>query len=284
MKLVGIVTVFYPDVDVLVCNIRTYVEGVNHLIVYDNTPSGAELSPLSLAFGDKITIIRNHRNDFLAIPYNLAIDFAERNSFTHILTMDQDSSFKGDDFSKYLSFIKNFHDGLEDRIGCFAVNIGNKRVRSDKDFEEKRVVISSGSILSLNILQRLPYKGRFREDFAIDALDTDLSLRMIEAGYRIVQYNCITLVHNLGHSVTKYGIRLMNYSATRTYYLVRNTLFTISRYRKIYPGDSLRFFFKTCLFFRFITLFLEDDALKKYKAFILGIYHFLIGRTGVVYR
>jgi rhamnosyltransferase len=125
MKIVAIVTSYYPDAKNLEYNIKSYLPWIDRLIIWENTP--AEKSIIKQLIdrfqNDKIEVRTTGKNEFLAFPFDETIRWAQKQGYTHLLTMDQDSYFKEDSFGQFIERIKTFND---DSVGIFAPTTSRK--------------------------------------------------------------------------------------------------------------------------------------------------------------
>ena len=215
MKLLGIVVLFNPDENVW-DNIRTYIDGVDELILWLNSP----IEPIPL-LNNKQIIMGNGENVGIGKALNEAISYAMKNNYTHLLTMDQDSSFMDNSFFLYKESILN----CKDNFGCFSPEIYDD-YSNDLAINEIDTIpfsITSGSIYKVDLFRKT---GLFIEDFFIDAIDIEFSFRMRKYGERIGRVKRGKLKHCLGNRICVpflWGkLVSLNYSPIRTYYMIRN--------------------------------------------------------------
>ena len=86
----------------------------------------------------------------------------------------------------------------------------------------------------------LAAEGCYREDLFIDYVDYEFCLRLASRGWRIACCESAVLYHDPGNAkqLSILGIRkvtVSNYSPLRKYYLMRNGIWTIRKYRSVYP-------------------------------------------------
>lgn len=274
-KLCAIVSSYFPNLEELEENIKSYLPAVDKLIIWENTPESesciAELT--QKLNSSKIEIRTTGKNEFLAKPFNLSIKWAKENDYSHILLMDQDSRFAENHFNNYLRLIQKCED---DKIVIFSPRRDDRHGQATGMVEIPHA-ITSGSIFSTKIFDET---GMFREDFLIDAVDTEFCYRVRKNGYKVVCFIDIFLFHKIGYSIKKMGLAVQNYSAQRTYYIIRNHTITFRSFPKQTPKDEKFLFYKYKIFYRSAKIFLEKSPLKKIKAIIWGLFHGYSGRTG----
>ncbi len=276
MKLLGVVVLYYPDED-LKDNILSYLPYLDELIIWENTPveDRKDVQIRKSECSTKITCLSLGRNVGIGKALNEAVNYGIRNGYSHILTMDQDSRFP--DFDSYKQEVMKLED--DNSVAAFSVSFYEVMTFLPEKYIEVETCITSGSIHPLQIFQKT---GTFRDDFFIDAIDTEFSFRVRRKGYKLIRYNQILMEHRLGENIVTpflWGrLETPNYSAHRTYYLVRNTLLLI----KMYPEYKQPFtHFKNIFYWRTLNIiFVEKDKLAKFRAMVKGIYHACIKKTG----
>jgi rhamnosyltransferase len=274
MKVLGIVVLYYPDADI-VSNIRSYLDAVDKLIVWDNTPV---CSFINFPKDPKIIQMGNAENAGIGKALNEAVGYAEANGFTHLLTMDQDSYFENDSCKTYLAIVENAK-----QKAIFSPNyIVRKEAfyTSSELFLEVETSMTSGSLYPLSVFEET---GRFREDFFIDLVDSEFSLRAKQKGIPTLAIPSIRLIHGLGYQKKKHKFLWKvffpnEYSPIRSYYIVRNGIIA----KKLYPEAE---YFKGHLFYwfykrMFFVLCYEENKWEKWKALICGYIHGKMGKTG----
>lgn len=273
MKLLGLVVLFNPDRDVW-DNIRTYIDGVDELILWLNSP----IEPIPVLSSKQI-IMGDGENVGIGKALNEAVLYAVNNNFTHLLTMDQDSSF--DDIFAYKDAIRAYS---KDDVGCFCpyLNCENvqEHIKNEEKYREVKDTITSGSIYPVSIFDKI---GLFREDFFIDAIDIEFCNRIRLFGFKVLKIADVFLNHKLGNKRTFkwfiFRFQNINYPPIRIYYILRNHIIT----NKMYPVFSDSFgFYQYFVFRRFCQILLyEPNKGKKLKAMFYGLLHGWKGKTGV---
>lgn len=274
MKLLGVVILYYPDKEQVMLNIASYLDEVDALLIWDNTPP-ADRRVLDFGRQQENKIIRRdkERNVGLGFPLNEAVRYGTENGFTHLLTMDQDSWFDPGEMRKYKNKVLETGGG---NLACYGVVI-EKEDLSDL-VEDRDVNITSGSIFPLAIFRKV---GMFRDNFFIDAIDNEFCCRLKLYGYRVVRIGSVFMHHTLGYVTTEpflWGkLFLLNYSPMRTYYIIRNHI----QVQRLYPDYRPLNFVRDQLVFRLMAIvFKENRKWKKLYAMLMGLIHGFTGRTG----
>lgn len=265
MKLCAIVITYYPNIDEVKSNIYKYITHVDHLIIWNNTPS-SDLKKHEIrlpAYADKVTFMSTGKNEGIGYAINRAIEYSIENNYTHLLTMDQDSEW--DNFEDFLTEANN----KSHEYYIIAPNINNLYPRQKLYLEISS--ITSGTIYNLSIIKKI---GPFNERFFIDAVDEEFGFRAYSHGYPTAILGLVNLKQKFGVQKNFFSKQITEYNAFRTYYIVRNHLWIW----RLYP--SLRSFhlFKVFIFDktikRVVTILLaEDNKRKKLLALLKGIKH-----------
>ena len=279
MNIAGVVILYHPDIQLLSENIKTYVQGVKQLYVYDNsetkTPGIEEaLSKLH----PSIQYYYFNANEGIAKRLNRAVEDAAKNNYDYLLTMDQDSSFKEGDFEKYKLQIQS---AAYTNVAQFGVNCQPNLTIPKEQPEEALTLITSGSILNVSLIERV---GVFNEDLFIDFVDAEFSYRVIQNGHINLMFSNIILNHTLGKLIE--GRSLANFKKTlrithspiRVYYIIRNGLYLLFKAKglnAIMKKDVLR-----CIKILKNDLIYNPELVSVYKNLFSGIFAFLSNKKG----
>ncbi|MBP1638600.1 MAG: glycosyltransferase [Bacteroidetes bacterium] len=269
MKIVAIVVLYNPNIEIIKRNINSYLPWIDHLIVWENTPEEKSVLRDIETLSVKIELRSNGRNDYLASPFNHCIQWARENDYDYILTMDQDSCFEANHFAKYRDRVASCNDNS---VAIFAPSTNRCLVQNSTTiYVEQGSVYSSGAIYKRQLFDCI---GGFRDDLAIYCLDTEICMRARKHGYRIVMFPNVFMEHSEGYKTKGIlGITINNYSAQSTYFYIRNNLLLW----KIYPHDfTLRTkfnFLKYHVVYRMLKMVFEQDRISKLKAVASGLWN-----------
>jgi rhamnosyltransferase len=143
-----------------------------------------------------------------------------------------------------------------------------------------RTTITSGSLARREALESL---GAFDEGLFIDGVDHDFCLRCRGAGRLVIEARAPVLEHSLGAIVRRRflgrDVPLSNHSATRRYYITRNSLELSVRHFGRDPRWSIRELVHLATSSAVVAL-LEDDRRAKARAMVQGAWHFATRRFG----
>lgn len=276
-KILGIVSVYYADTDQLYRNINSYLPFIDHLLIWINTPLAEnKQEELRSVFDQEKTEIRTTgRNEGLALPFNAAIAEAKEKEYDYLLTMDQDSYFTEQQFELYKEQFLTFN---EKDAGIFSPNI-NGKLGTEKQYYDLHTAISSGSVFPVSVFDLV---GKFDERYFIYMLDIEFCYRIKKKGLAIIGFPQAYMQHEEGYQKNnQLGMKINNYSAQSTYYIIRNTLMTWKLHPEFVTSKEKRYFYQYKIIFRLLKLVFEDEKALKMRAIILGLIHGLTGKSGL---
>lgn len=227
----GVVIIYYPD-EQLAANIRSYLPYLKRLLIIDNTPSQFRAG---IEWPDEYKVMHYHdgENKGIAKRLNDAARQAKNEGCNWLLTMDQDSRF--DNFEHYYNCFIQFAE--KNKISAFGVEYEKEFESKDCNYSDVMQLITSGSIINIDIWERL--KG-FDENLFIDEVDFEYCYRSIATGFRVVKFNNVFLRHTIGRSQQFISVKSLKksnralHSPMRIYYMVRNHLYVKNKYHHLF--------------------------------------------------
>ncbi len=238
MKIAATVILYNPA-EVVLNNIRSYIEIVEKLYLVDNSKIPSTQIIGSIIQSDKVIYIHDGENKGIASRLNQACVLAKNDQFQWLLTMDQDSSFSEGILNNYLSCLDAFED--PQMVSMFGVNYTKKQlVEEECHPTEVNHLITSGSVLNLKLW---PDICKFDENLFIDEVDFEYCLRSVLHGFRIIEFSNIFLDHRLGEVSQHRSFKTIKrtsrvlHSPERLYYITRNFLYIESKYRTSFPEE-----------------------------------------------
>lgn len=272
----GIVT-FNPELDRLKANIASIINQVDEIIIIDN--GSRDATAFEKIVSSKVHVHLNEKNKGIATALNQIMEYAKRNSIKWVITLDQDSIVP----ENYISSAERIMN--KEKVGQIVPLLYESRAKqycylSDKPNGKKiqtvRKSITSAALTNVSVWEKI---GKFDDDLFIDYVDYDYAIRLRMAGYKIIRLNNIVLNHQMGNSVNKYigplRLRVANHSAFRKYYIARNIVIFIRRYKM--KGHLFAEVLRLCKVIA-ITMLFESDKKNKIKAIFSGI------RDGLKYK
>ena len=297
MKVCAGIVLYNPDANRLAENIKAIKPQVDLLVLVDN--ASANIDELQSRFADDDFIwIKNETNRGIAGALNQLIDFADKNGYEWILTLDQDSICVENLIDKLFEVLEieenakraalSEKEALTDRekladerkiamAGPLIMDrgIADADLPPDKtlaDIEDVRFCITSGCLTDVKAVADV---GGFNEWLFIDEVDREICLRLLHRGYRLLRVNTVELKHEYGSkTVTRKllwkEVIYRNYAPIRVYYQTRNLVYMMRKYGREYTP---RLFYRWVrLFFAFSVKFIcERDRIQRLKAFAKGL-------------
>lgn len=283
MTISAVIVIYNPEIPELIRNIRSLITNVDRLILYQNTLVIDELEThpkfKEIPKKGEIVFLGDGTNVGIATALNAGVGWSLENQFTHILTLDQDSHFREGHLARYKDLIKAVS---EKSIGIFGINPnswGRLLFKPERGYKEVSDTITSGSVFPLTVFKD---HGGFEDDLFIDAVDYEYCYRLKTNGLKTVVFTSIILEHKVGNAYkTWLGFKTDNYSAFRTYYIIRNHIIMWKRYKNVFPKKYKINLIKIHIIVRLIKIILgEGNKMKKMCAIVIGAIHGVRGRTG----
>lgn len=272
-KMLGMVTLYNPSLDEAAANIMRYVNDLDELIVWDNTPLDKNLKADILealhAVSDRIVWKGDGENHYIAPAINYAWHYAQKHGFQLILLMDQDSRWE--DFQLFRQQVDECYKENCNRVFCPFIP-ENDTFKIVREIQVKRIFINSGTIIPVSILNSI---GGADEIFELDALDHDLAIRIQKAGYEIVCLTKHILHHQIGHlqRMGPFHIFTHNYNAQRTYSIAKSHILKFRKHWEWLSSAEILETIKVHYIRKFINILLaEPQKMKRMKMFFKGIY------------
>lgn len=264
-----------------------------HLIVVDN---GTKVDNLyineiekELMKEQETHFLKLEKNEGLATAQNKGIKLCTSLSNEFIFFFDQDTILPNNYISIMEKSFLDYEANYNEKLGILAPNYFDRNTKeyaqyaflTDKSYEDRifnnekymevSFVISSGSMMRMSVINEI---GTYIDDFFIDQIDTEYSLRMKKSGYKIIATSEVLLNHTIGDREKKklFGLTIKpnHHSELRKYYIFRNGKVLIDLYGKEYYG------FKVLMYKRFIhdilgILFFEKNKVTKIKSIKKGL-------------
>jgi len=251
------------------------------------------------ARGSKLKALLNERNVGVAAALNQGFSLAIQMGYGYIIALDQDSSpIRGMKIELIKAEQNHPNRGrlavlgpdiVEDILGKPSRYIQPdgfmffERVRCKGEIlRNLSFVITSGSMFNLELYKRI---GPFRDDFFIDAVDTEYCLRARTKGYEISVACNAYLKHHLGN---RQQIEFLGktHSPTfhppyRWYYISRNRIRMFLLYGWRFPHWLFYEIIITITSLSRMLIF-ENQRAIKVKAILLGTWHGLTQKLGEI--
>jgi rhamnosyltransferase len=273
-KMLGVVTLYNPNPEEAVTNIKRYIDDIDALIIWDNSPLEKNLKATFLnelaGSIDKIIWKGNGKNYCIAPVINYALSHSKDYHYDLILLMDDDSRWL--DFQAYRNNAEDLF--LRKGLAVFTPYVqGCDDFLITSDYQKKKLFINSGTILPSELLTII---GSIDEDaFPLDALDHDIALSVTALGFPIVCLTKHKLIHSIGQPQRLGFFHLFtpNYNRFRTYSMTRSHTICYRKHKKLLDKELKEYYFYEILLWKFVRIILaEPDKYGRMKAFLKGLY------------
>ena len=270
MILAGIVT-YNPDVERLIENINSIYDQVYKIAIVDNGSKNIEeIKDVCTRYN--AILIQNGMNLGIARALNEICEIAEQLRCDWFLTLDQDSVVQKGLIQCYASY-ENM-----DNVAMLTCIIKDRNSDRNEEmigsFVDVKLCITSGTLCNTNILRSI---GGFDDSLFIDLVDLDVCQRLILHNYRIIKVNFYGLLHEMGNAenvlLFNRVITLYNENPQRLYYIARNTVVLLKKYKHM-------MYMKLLLINLFKVVILEKNKMSRIPTFFMGVWHGIIGRKG----
>lgn len=250
VRILAVVVTFHPSPDVLRELLGRLTAQVAEVLVVDNGPPHDDDAWNAVrGIGEvlpRVRFVRLGCNRGIAHAFNVGLEVAANEGFSHVLLSDQDSR---PDRRMVVGLLRAEARALA--RGCKVAAVGpvykdeitgitfpvqvkeagrlfyrRKQVCAEQPDVETLSLISSGTLIRTEVLQSV---GGMLDPLFIDYVDVEWCLRAIARGYAVLATHDATMDHRRGDeclSVWFFGWRPFNgYGPTRLYYQFRNFVY-----------------------------------------------------------
>ena len=290
MKSFGLIFVLYEPTGGFLGNLLKMRAACSNVVAVDNSPEeDVRLHEHLRAQG--IDVIYNRNEGGLAGAYNKGADFLLCHQCDVIFLLDQDSEVEAGFFARMMQAAEKLDSDtllIGPKIYEIALNKympvipPGKRFPKPVRIDEQTAgifptlcIISSGSAISAQAYRKL---GAFRNDYFIEYVDVEYSLRARSRNVPVYMNTAVTLRQSNGRIERRGKSFTTNHSAWRRYYIARNSVHCLRAYRSICGLHWL----SGLMVLRDANRVLRFDShkLKKIFAIALGYVDGILGRLG----
>lgn len=259
--------------------VAALISQVAQVYVVDNGSDSHSRDQLrNLSCSPNVTVEYLGRNYGVAAALNRGIRRARSGGFEWLLTMDQDSCLHAGAVERMLQCAKSTE-------GDCVVTTRTETDRTSKGecVSEAPFAITSGNLVPVRLFD---VTGDYEEALFIDGVDIDFSMRLRNAGVKILRPTAAVMTHRLGEEDkikhrSRIGLRKFHtiHSPVRRYYLVRNHCWLIRRHGARHPAFMLRL--SIALFLSIMSLLLYGPRRRKSMIYMTrGLADGVLGRWG----
>lgn len=291
MKTFGLIFVIYQPSEAFLNNLVKARWACPNVVSVDNSPDANVQLHESLRAQD-IHVIFNRNRGGLAGAYNRGAEVLLARNCDVIFLLDQDTEIDTSFFEKmmetasgldtdtFLMGPKIYEINLKK---CMPVFPPEKRFPMPVHIDDQRTglfptlcIISSGSAISAAAYRML---GPFREDYFIECVDVEYSLRAASRGVPVLMNAAVSIRQTTGQIERHGKLFTTNHAAWRRYYGARNAAHCLRLYK-----DRWRLHWLAgplVLHWMFCALLFDSDKLRKVTAIACGYLDGMLGRLGL---
>ena len=249
----AVIVSYNPD-GIIIKNVNALLPQVDRCFVVDNGSAGNEVIQKLKTMSNVVVKCLGY-NTGIAHALNEGLDYCVANNYPLILTMDQDTVLNPDCATNLLVAMEKYD--------AYSVGI-NWDSTTGKD-EEVNYLITSGNLVNVTAAKNI---GGFDEKLFIDSVDFDFSLRLKDAGFKIIKVASAGAKHNLGEE-QKTGY--LTHSVQRYYYIYRNHFYITHKHWKKHKVFCIKKWVALIIDYGKIILF--DREKKEKQATLKRSYH-----------
>ena len=281
-RIAAVVTAYHPD-ERLLAVVDATLTSCEEVVVVDNTPGDAA-SQAEKIDDPRVQVVRSGSNRGLAGALNTGIRRISP-EIEAVLFLDQDSVLEHDVIQALAAHLGDPTIGIatpapwDEAHGRFYETFSGRH----GDVSDRVFAITSGMMVRRALLDVV---GDFREEFFVDYVDLEYSLRIRRTGARIVQDKRLKLPHSIGerrrHNILIGKILVTHHPAWRHYWEMRNGLITIREQARHYPGwavTALLFLGRSAV----LASLFEDQRWSHVKAASRGVRDAVTGGVSTKY-
>lgn len=284
MKVYSIIVCFNPNVDQLIKLCSDLINQKSNVVLVDNSLD----SSLKGILNNNIELIELGDNLGIAKAQNIGIQFAIKHNADIFIFFDQDSEIENGFLESLISPL-NLSEPLVTTPVFFDKRDGfrfpsyrftkfgllKKVIDTNGDYNVD-VIISSGSATNRKTIELV---GLMNEDYFIDFVDTEWSLRCKSKNVPIKVISNAKMIHAIGEkSIDLKIFRLFVHSPTRTYYKVRNSFLFFNNKNVPYLLGVKEIV--SALIHNFIIFFIVSNKIQYIKNYFGAIVDGIKGKKG----
>lgn len=296
MAQVTAVVVTYQPGAALAQLVKAIAPQVHDVLVIDNGSSAERREAIAALAGGRVEPVFLGANLGVGRAHNVGIGRARERGASHVLLLDQDSQPEASMVERLLAAEGRLLAGgepvgavgpvyFDERVGkawpFYAMTrfgVAGRPCREGGEALRCDFLITSGMLVRLSVLEAV---GAMNEEYFIEHIDTEWSLRARRDGYRLFGVCGARMNHTLGDAVLRVplsGRRVQIYRPERHYYLFRNAVRLARSGYAPFPWllNEIRRLLLRLVFF---PLFVAPRA-RRLELMLLGLWHGVLGRGG----
>lgn len=268
------VVVSFNGLNKTLLTVKSLMGNVGHILIVDNGSDEESIALLESFDDSSVSVLLLKENKGIGFALNIGVEVARANGYHWLLTMDQDSLIDPGMIKAYQAAIQNNQD-----LECLTPNIDALGPVEESTYVN--YAITSGNLVRVSVFDDV---GLYDEQFFIDYVDFEFSLRYRKHGGRIYCVQNAQMKHQLGdisNCQKVSSIFYTSHSPLRRYYMFRNHLYLLERYFLSFPILMTKL--TTALLFLFALLIVNDEEPRiSYSYIFRGVVHYFLRIRGEI--
>lgn len=281
--------VYQPNLNALATTLAALTPQVQAVVVVDNTPNASGLERLCRECGVRYLAMQDNSGTGAAM--NRVWSLVNEQHADGLVCFDQDSTCGPGLVERLRANWNALHSAgqcpgavgpiwRDQRNGTLMTTLTprgwTRRPVDRAATTEVDHLITSGCLIPRTVFEHV---GPYNEDFFLDCVDIEWSLRARDRGYRLFVVRAAELGHTIGDGVVHLGGKsLMVHSPIRTYLMVRNH---VALWKTPWISNAWRLRDMAWVFARSgALLVLAPQKTNRLAAIFRGLWHGMIGKTG----
>jgi rhamnosyltransferase len=258
---------YYPNVEEVTNNILQFIDCIDQLIIWQNTPLSDQENYRIKNFecNQKVIYMGEGKNMGIAYALNRAINMMNNTSnYTHLLAMDQDST--------WINF-KDYREAINclPKHSIYSPNINNE-LQEDFELAKVKTCITSGALFPIDVLKII---GKFNEIYSVDCVDYDFSFKAGKHGVNIYKLPVCKMNQLYGEQLKSrcFNIETNRYSSKRLFFIARNHILLWKDYPDQIDAHFKIMILRSYIFGKIVKVILvEDNKVKKIASILYGFF------------
>ena len=243
-KICAMVILYQPN-EFVIKNISSYAAFLDKLFIYDNSEDDCIFPWSQFSEDCMVEYIRHHENRGIGAAINEVAGKAINDGYDWLITYDQDSMATVEMVPEMRKFAND--ESLRNDVALITPLVNDTcsqeyvptdvlRLLSKPPLYYKERALQSGTMHRLSLWGEI---GGYNEDLFIQEVDFEFCVRCVLNGKKIVQLNDAVMIHQIDEKREIQKTSKKKYTPLTYYYLYRNALYCLRKYRKIAPLFAL---------------------------------------------
>ena len=229
MKILAVLIYYHGCISEVNINIKSFINSVDHLIIYENSIVHEKEKLLQGIDSSKISFKGNGLNVGISKALNSVLESID-DSYFYMMLMDQDSEWLNVD-----EYLKKVRQDKKRRVFAYGPRVVVSKDDCKLDSQQIILVdhvITSGALINIRYLRLI---GGYCEQLWIDGVDEEICFRASNHNLVIKKVMSARLLQKYGSgnykNIIGRNILIPEYNASRKYWIAKNHIYILKKYR-----------------------------------------------------